>query len=96
MMLFKDTIKSKVNLEGFTTEEQHEILEKLEENIIIKINLTLLDALKPADRDEFYTLSEKPQNPVLTKFLEDRIPNISAVVRKAADEVIDEFNSLRS
>lgn len=94
-MLFKEKIKTKVNLEGFTKEEQNEIVDRLEENIIAKVNLVIVSELTDADRDEFYKISEKPYSPAMAAFLEKRIPDISKLITETADDIIDEFNTLR-
>ncbi len=95
MILFKEKIKAEVNLEGFTAEEKREIVDRLEEIIIAKLNLVLLEALSEKDREAFYKLSEKPYTPAMPEFLRQRIPNASQLVDDTANDVIAEFNRLR-
>jgi hypothetical protein len=94
-MLFKEEIKSKVDLEGFTREEQQEIIDKLEESILTRINRVLLEKLAVEDREDFRKLSEKPYTPAMPQFLGDKIPNVSQLITDTADEVLEEFNRQR-
>jgi len=95
MLPFKEKIKAEVNLEGFTLEEKKELIEKLEENIVAKINLVIMETLPDEDREEFFRISEKPHSVAIEKFLKSRIPDISDLIAKSANDIIKEFNKLR-
>lgn len=96
MLLFKDTIAEKINLDGFTPEEKREITVHLQEIIITRVHTALLDLLPPADQEEFYAISEKPYSPELVNFLKEKIPNVKERIDKIVEDSIEEFNKLRS
>lgn len=96
MLLFKDTIAEKVNLDGFTAEEKREIIVHLQEIIVTRVHTAVLDLLSPEDREEFYAISEKPYSPELVNFLKEKIPNAKERIDSIVESSIEEFNSLRS
>ncbi len=95
-MLFKKEIKEKVNLEGFTSEEKQEIVDKLEEAIIARVNLVILERLSEEDRNTFYEMSEKTYTPAIPQFLEQKIPDVSELITNTADKIMNDFNQLRT
>ena len=85
-----------LNLEGFTPREQKEIIERLESTIVESVTLAIVEKLSVDERDEFFQIAEKHNTVKLNTFLKKHIPDIEALSRKEAKNVIAEFNKLRS
>jgi hypothetical protein len=89
----RETIAKELKLEGFTPEEQQEIIDMLQENIIIKVNNDIFQLLDEADRDTFVTLGEQNDSTLFQAFLEQKVPDINELVTKVARYVIEDFKN---
>ncbi len=84
-----------LNLEGFTSEEQKEIVDKLEENIRTALLLEILNRLPESDRTELTSMSMNGSADKAKEFLQIKIPHFSDMITKTSVSVITEFNELR-
>ena len=92
----REMLVKELKLEGFTAEEQKEIIDLLEENIVIKVNNDIFNLLEEADRDMFLQVCETNDNELIGKFLESKIHDLQGLVKRAAEYIIRDFKSLTS
>jgi hypothetical protein len=89
----RETIVKDLKLDGFTPEEQQEIIDMLQENIIIKVNNDIYQLLEPKDRETYLVLGEQYQQENFGKFLQEKIPNIQELVTGVARYIVEDFKS---
>jgi hypothetical protein len=82
--LIRESVKAELNLEGFTKDEQAEILDMLEENIIMRIHIDILNALSKEKRDQFFEVSEKSEPEKIEAFLRKELPDFEGIIKNAA------------
>lgn len=87
----RELIIQELKLDGFTSEEQQEIIDMLEENILIKVNTDIFNLLDQADRAMFIMLNETRNNAEIGEFLKDKVQDLPGLVRRAAQYVIRDF-----
>lgn len=92
----RNMLTSELKLDGFTAEEQNEIINMLEENIVIKVNNDIFSVLSEEDRATFLTVSETNDNELISKFLASKIHDLDGLIKRAAQYIIRDFKSLTS
>jgi hypothetical protein len=80
-----------LKLDGFTHEEQEEILDMLHENIVVKINNDIFGVLDHDDRQMFLSLAETKDNEQIGIFLKEKIPDMDGLIKRAAQHIIRAF-----
>jgi SPX domain protein involved in polyphosphate accumulation len=84
-------ITEELNLKKFTDEEQREIMEKLEDNILSRIYMDVLDRLSPVEQEAFYVLGEKKDSVEFKEFLESKVSTLDAIIDNATTTFVDEL-----
>ncbi len=90
----RELMIQELKLDGFTEQEQQEILDVLEENIVVKINNDIFGLLDEADRTIFISLCETPDNEQIGIFINEKIPDVNGLITRAAQHIIREFKAL--
>lgn len=94
---FDKKVIEKLNLEGFSPDEQKEIIDTIEDTIRTSLLLEILNRLPETDRTELTSISMQGEgaNEKCRNFLEMKIPNFADLITKTSLSVIGEFNALR-
>ncbi|MCX6712641.1 MAG: hypothetical protein NTY66_00330 [Candidatus Vogelbacteria bacterium] len=89
----REKIIEKLNIFGLATEEQDAIIGKLEENIIDRVNLAVLEKLSSADREELNLMASDLER---QKFISGKIAGLQALVEEISRQTVDEFILLKN
>lgn len=83
----REKIVDQFNLSALSEEEQWALVDQLEENLIKKINLLILDRLTPEERVELENLDDE----AVEEYLKEKIFDLENVKVEAASWIINDW-----
>lgn len=89
-------ITPRLNLSGFTPEEKEEIVTMVSNIVKEKILIAVLDALSHEEKEELGKMNESEYKEKLGSFLENTLPQFRKIIESSTDEVVGEFNAMRT
>ena len=90
------TIVSKLGIEGLGEEEQIKLINSLEEEILSKVNIAIIEALNEADQQQLLNLANEGDEKALNQFLESHISNFKSFVASIARTTITDYLASRN
>ncbi len=89
-------IVEKLGLEGFSEEEQEQVIEQLGEIIVKRLLLAAIDRIPLEHQEEFNRLSEEDggvTSAEVSAFIATHIPDWDSVMSQVMTETIEEFKT---
>lgn len=90
------TISEELDLEDFSEDEQGEIIAKLGEFIIRRAYSAILDELSDDEKEELSERMNDGDRQKVLAFIFEKVPHAQLLVKNAATQTIEEFQSLRA
>jgi len=91
----KKEIAEKLDLSGYSSEEQEKIISMLLENVSAKLNIAILDRLSEEERAELEKFSDAGKNEEAMNFLSLKISDLQEVIDGTAAKIVEEFKKSR-
>lgn len=90
----KTVLDSRLRLAHLKGDEKEEIIKRLSENILTKINLAILEKMSEKERAELLRICDGQDDNKVLDFIESKVDNISGIVKEATDKVISDFKMM--
>ena len=90
-----EIIVERLGLRELNTEQQGEIISRLQNNILSAINLAVLERLSKVERQELLKLADSVGEEQVNQFLRSKIADLDSLMKKIAVETVEEFKRLR-
>jgi hypothetical protein len=91
-MIYTDEIRqlivSTLGIENSSLEEQNSIIADLEEEILTKINVAIIERLDDERRQKLLDLANQGDEEILRSFIESQIPDFQYLIEQVSKEVV--------
>lgn len=90
----RTVIDSRLPLSHLSEQEKEEIVKRLSENVLTKINLTILEKMSEEERAELLRICEIHDDDKALDFIESKVNNMNNIVKEATDKIISDFKMM--
>lgn len=87
-------VLDRIDTSGLSAEELQTHQRRLQEELAARVGVIVLEALSEQDRQayvELFVATETQDSPQAQQFLQERLPNMTAVINKGAEEFAAEY-----
>ena len=88
----KKAIADKLNLSGFSSEEQEKMIDRILENVSLKASILLLDKLNEGEREEFSKLKDQKS---VEGFFKDKSIDIHLIIDEAISIIVSDLKKIK-
>ena len=94
--IIKEQIAKDLDLSSFDEKEKDKITTGLLKNISLAVNVAVLDELDDEDKKELEVIFKSPRENAVLEYLNSKIDNFQALLRRVVGETIDQFQEVRN
>ena len=94
--IIKEQIAKDLDLSSFDEKEKDKITSGLLKNISLAVNVAVLDELDDEDKKELEVIFKSPRENAVLEYLNSKIDNFQALLRRVVEETIDQFQEARN